>query len=87
MSGATLKAFWFGALGTVLGTLVAFKAVGSLLGPGGWKVTILESLLLKFCWDEYYQSSGYSMWLNLFLCPGLECTKACPSIEIYDTFT
>ncbi|KAG0556773.1 hypothetical protein KC19_11G078000 [Ceratodon purpureus] len=37
-AGATLKAFWFGALGTVLGTLVAFKAVGSLLGPGGWKV-------------------------------------------------
>lgn len=44
MSGATLKAFWFGALGTVLGTLVAFKAVGSLLGPSGWKVEILETL-------------------------------------------
>jgi hypothetical protein len=42
MPGATLKAFWFGALGTVLGTLVAFKAVGSLLGPGGWKVKVLE---------------------------------------------
>lgn len=40
--GATLKAFWIGALGTILGTLVAFKALGSLLGPGGWKVDILE---------------------------------------------
>jgi hypothetical protein len=70
MPGATLKAFWFGALGTVLGTLVAFKAVGSLLGPGGWKVKVLEISVLKFCWGETFQDGGCSMWLNLFLCLG-----------------
>lgn len=37
-AGATLKAFWFGALGTVLGTLVAFKTLGGLLGPEGYKI-------------------------------------------------
>lgn len=44
MAGSTLKAFWFGALGTIIGTLVAFKAVGGFLGPDGWKVEILETL-------------------------------------------
>lgn len=38
LAGTTLKAFWFGALGTVLGTVVAFSVVGGLLGPSGWKV-------------------------------------------------
>ncbi|XP_024368803.1 uncharacterized protein [Physcomitrium patens] len=37
-AGSTLKAFWFGALGTIIGTLVAFKAVGGFLGPDGWKI-------------------------------------------------
>lgn len=31
-------AFIVGALGTVLGTIVAFKLVGPQLGPDGWKV-------------------------------------------------
>ncbi|KAG6553392.1 hypothetical protein Mapa_005127 [Marchantia paleacea] len=37
-AGATLKAFIFGALGTVLGTFVSFKIIGRFLGPDGWKI-------------------------------------------------
>jgi len=37
-AGSTLKAFWFGAIGTVMGAVVAFGAVGHFLGPNGWKV-------------------------------------------------
>lgn len=33
-----MKAFWFGALGTILGTIVSFKIIGRSLGPDGWKV-------------------------------------------------
>jgi hypothetical protein len=38
LAGAALKAFWFGALGTVLGTVVGFSVIGRMLGPSGWKV-------------------------------------------------
>jgi hypothetical protein len=37
-AGSTLKAFWFGAIGTIMGAVVAFGAVGHFLGPNGWKV-------------------------------------------------
>ncbi|XP_024544989.1 uncharacterized protein LOC112351388 isoform X2 [Selaginella moellendorffii] len=37
-AGSTLKAFWIGAAGTILGTLVAFWIVGRHLGPDGWKI-------------------------------------------------
>ncbi|KAL2633570.1 hypothetical protein R1flu_005049 [Riccia fluitans] len=37
-AGSTLKAFLFGAFGTILGTFVSFKMVGKFLGPDGWKI-------------------------------------------------
>ncbi|CAM6088334.1 unnamed protein product [Calypogeia fissa] len=37
-AGSTMKAFWFGALGTILGTIVSFKIIGPSLGPDGWKI-------------------------------------------------
>ncbi|BFI30260.1 hypothetical protein MPTK2_3g10510 [Marchantia polymorpha subsp. ruderalis] len=37
-AGATLKAFAFGALGTVLGTFISFKIIGRFLGADGWKI-------------------------------------------------
>lgn len=37
-AGATLAAFAVGALGTVLGTIVAYSLIGPQLGPEGWKV-------------------------------------------------
>jgi uncharacterized membrane protein len=37
-AGSTLKAFWFGAIGTIMGAVVAFGAVGHFLGPNGWKI-------------------------------------------------
>ena len=37
-AGTTLAAFAVGALGTVLGTIVAYSLIGPQLGPEGWKV-------------------------------------------------
>ncbi|XP_059072682.1 uncharacterized protein LOC131052191 isoform X1 [Cryptomeria japonica] len=37
-AGITLKAFWLGAFGTVLGTIISFKIVGHALGVEGWKI-------------------------------------------------
>eukprot|EP00850_Spirogloea_muscicola_P022971 SM000321S12204 [mRNA] locus=s321:62125:66629:- [translate_table: standard] len=37
-AGSVFTAFWTGAMGTVLGTLVAFAAFGRFLGPDGWKI-------------------------------------------------
>lgn len=37
-AGATLVAFFIGAVGTLLGTAVAYWLVGPRLGPDGWKV-------------------------------------------------
>ncbi|GAQ78476.1 hypothetical protein KFL_000130580 [Klebsormidium nitens] len=37
-AGTTFKAFVIGALGTVLGTIIAFACVGRWMGPDGWKM-------------------------------------------------
>lgn len=37
-AGPTLRAFWYGALGTIIGTVVSFKIVGPALGSDGWKI-------------------------------------------------
>ncbi|KAI5078387.1 hypothetical protein GOP47_0006058 [Adiantum capillus-veneris] len=37
-AGVTLRAFWYGALGTIIGTVLSFKIVGHALGPDGWKI-------------------------------------------------
>lgn len=37
-AGTTFKAFVIGALGTVLGTVIAFALVGRWMGPDGWKM-------------------------------------------------
>ncbi|KAH9298677.1 hypothetical protein KI387_030359, partial [Taxus chinensis] len=37
-AGNTLKAFWLGAFGTIVGTIISFKIVGHSLGPEGWKI-------------------------------------------------
>lgn len=37
-AGPTLRAFWYGAFGTMIGTVVSFKIVGAALGSDGWKI-------------------------------------------------
>eukprot|EP00897_Mesotaenium_endlicherianum_P006624 jgi/Mesen1/5990/ME000304S05004 len=37
-AGDTMRAFWMGAAGTVVGTLVAFALLRHRLGPHGWKM-------------------------------------------------
>lgn len=37
-AGQTLRAFWYGAFGTTIGTVVSFKIVGHALGSDGWKI-------------------------------------------------
>lgn len=37
-AGSTLQAFWYGALGTIIGTLVSYKIFGLALGTDGWKI-------------------------------------------------
>jgi hypothetical protein len=37
-AGTTFKAFVLGAVGTIIGTIIAFACVGRWMGPDGWKI-------------------------------------------------
>ena len=62
VSGLTLKAFWYGALGTIIGTLVSFKIVGPAMGKDGWKV---DHFLLNLHYLFFIQIWGLSICISL----------------------
>jgi uncharacterized membrane protein len=62
-AGSTLKAFWFGAIGTVMGAVVAFGAVGHFLGPNGWKIA--SSLCASYVGGSVnYAATAQALGLN-----------------------
>lgn len=59
-AGPTLAAFVVGAVGTLVGTLVAFWLVGPRLGPEGWKVA--AALCASYIGGEQQAQAWTVLW-------------------------